>query len=119
MNQTLTATQGRQQFFDVLDKVTRTPGRLFTITRQMGSSVTIVDTEYLDGLFETLDLLTEFPKLPREIAEAKREIALGDSKSWEEVKHDLGLDKRNKKDRNDISRRVFKTSTKRSRKAGR
>lgn len=65
MNKTMTATQARKQFYDVI-KSARRPGRSIRITHRGLPEVVIMSAEEFEGWLETMDILAH----PQEAAEA-------------------------------------------------
>ena len=79
---TLTATNARQNLFDVLKRTVK--GHVpIRITSKTGDVVLLSQDDY-EGLIETLELLST-PGVSQGIAEAKRDIREGRTKSLKEI----------------------------------
>jgi len=80
---TLSATEARQDFFNILDKVGKT-NVPFTITINGVPKVVIMNAEEFDSWQETLDIMSN-PELVKGIEESKKELKAGKYSTFEEV----------------------------------
>jgi antitoxin YefM len=78
----ITATEARQRFFGLLKGAAR-GHRVYRITHSEGDAVLLSQDDY-ESLIETLELLST-PGMAKSIGRARREIALGETYSLEEV----------------------------------
>ena len=79
---TLTATEARQQFYQLLRKSVK--GHVpIKITSKNGDVVILSEEDY-EGLLETLELLS-VPGMRRSIREAKADIRVGRTKSLKDI----------------------------------
>ncbi len=79
---TLTATEARSQLFRILKRAIR--GHVpYRITCKDGAAVLISEEDY-ESFIETLELLST-PGLLKSIKQAKKEIAKGQTYSFEEI----------------------------------
>lgn len=80
---TLSATEARQDFFNILDKVGKT-NVPFTITINGVPKVVIMNAEEFDSWQETLEIMSN-PDLVKGIEESKKELKEGRYSTFEEV----------------------------------
>ena len=79
---TITATEARQQFYQLLRKSVK--GHVpVKITSKNGDAVILSEEDY-EGLLETLELLS-VPGMRRSIREAKADIRAGRTKSLKDI----------------------------------
>ncbi len=79
---TLTATQARQNLFDLLKRSVKGHAPV-KITSKNGDAVLISEEDY-EGLLETLELLS-MPGMAKSIHEAREDIKAGRTKSLKEI----------------------------------
>lgn len=72
---TLSATEARQDFFNIMDKVEKT-NVPFTITINGTPKVVIMNAEEYEGWIETLDIMSN-PELVKGIEQGKRDLREG------------------------------------------
>lgn len=80
---TLSATEARQDFFNILNKVEKT-NIPFVITNNGVPQAVIMNAEEFDSWRETLDIMSN-PELVKGIEESKKELAQGEYSTFEEV----------------------------------
>src|SRR3989304_1207628 len=80
---TLSATEARQDFFNILSKVEKTSVP-FTITINGEPKVVIMNAEEYEGWLETMDIMSN-PELVRGIDEGKKDLREGKYSTFEEV----------------------------------
>ena len=86
---TLSATEVRNNFFDVLDKVGQT-NIPYTITREGKPIAVIMNAEEYEGWIETLDIMSN-PETVKNIEESKRELAQGEYVTLDELMKEQNL----------------------------
>lgn len=79
---TLTATQARQHWFELLKKSVKGHSPV-KITSKTGDAVLVSEEDY-EGLIETLELLSS-PEMAKSLKEARADIKAGRTKSLKEV----------------------------------
>lgn len=80
---TISSTEARQNFAKVLEKVGESGAR-YTITINGRPKVTLINSEELEALQETLDILSDAEAMKR-IRVAKKELAAGESISLDDL----------------------------------
>ena len=86
---TLSATEARRDFFNILDKVGKT-NVPFTITINGVPKVVIMNAEEFDSWQETLDIMSN-PETVKNIEEAKKELARGEYITLDELMKERNL----------------------------
>ena len=86
---TISITEARKKLF-LIAKEVQTPGRSYTLTEKGRPKVTIISFEEYDSLKETIEILTEFPNLKKDMEEAERAVKTGKYKSWTTLEDLLG-----------------------------
>lgn len=87
MDKTMTATEARKQFFNVI-KSARRPGRSIRITHRGVPEVVIMSAEEYEGWEETFDIMSD-PILTKDLVRALKSKEKGIP--WEKVKKQMGL----------------------------
>lgn len=118
LNNYITATEARNNFFEFLEQVKKSPYPI-NITLKGIPEVVVMSKDDYDGWIATIETLSD-SELMESIRQSEKDIKAGRYQSWEEVKRELGLennylvaDRGNKKY---VSSRVNKASKKRSKK---
>jgi len=120
MNQTTTIsiTEARKRLFQIAKEV-QIPGRSYTFTENGKPKAVIISFEEFDSLKETIDVLTEFPDLKKDMEQVEKDIKSGDYKKYptlEEVMMEHGYILADKgKRKYDVDNKIRKKSQKRSR----
>jgi len=86
---TISITEARKKLF-LIAKEVQTPGRSYTLTEKGRPKVTIISFEEYDSLKETIEILTEFPNLKKDMEEAEKAVKTGEYKSWTTLEDLLG-----------------------------
>lgn len=73
---TLSISQARTKIFDLAEEV-QTPGRVYTFTDKGVPKVVMLSAEEYESLLETLEVMSIFPKLDRDIKAARRDFKKG------------------------------------------
>ena len=79
---TLSATQARREFFDIVKRAT-SGHRVYRIQHRKGTAVLMSEEDY-DGLVETLELLS-VPGLRESIQRSVKQVERGETLSIDEV----------------------------------
>jgi len=116
---TLPISEARKRIFDIAEDVQK-PGQYYTLTEKGRAKAVIMSAEEFDSLMETLEVMEEFPDLPKDIAQVDRDIKSGKYKSYttlEEILAKEGYVLADKaKTSYAVSGKIRKKSGKRSRK---
>ena len=80
---TISATEARKKFFDIINKVEKT-STPFTITVNGEAKAVLMNAEDFDSWKETLEIMSN-PKLVKGIEESKKELREGKYSTFEEV----------------------------------
>lgn len=81
----MSITEARKNIFDLAEK-TQTPGVYFTLTEKGKPSVVMMSSEEFESWMETLDIVTEFPNIKKELDRAEAQVRRGETVSLEELK---------------------------------
>lgn len=106
----INATDARNNFFDLLDRVKKSPYPINITVKGIPEAV-IMSKEEFDGWIATIETLSD-TELMKSIGQSEKDIEAGRYRDWEEVKKELGLG-----EKNHVSRKTLKPSRKRSQKA--
>lgn len=85
IEKTMSVTEARKRMFDLTERV-QTPGVYFTLTERGRSRAVIMSAEEFTSWAETIDILTEFPDIKKDLARAEVEARRGETVSLEEIK---------------------------------
>ena len=85
----ITITEARKRLFQIAKEV-QTPGRSYTLTEKGKPKVIIISFEEYDSLKETIEVLTEFPDLEKDMEEAEKAVKTGEYKNWTTLEDLLG-----------------------------
>ena len=83
----ITATDARNNFFDLLDQVKKGPYPINITVKGIPEAVVMSKDDY-DGWVATIETLSD-PELMEAIRQGDEDIKAGRYKSWDEVKKDL------------------------------
>jgi prevent-host-death family protein len=100
---TMSITEARKNIFDLAAK-TQTPGVYFTLTEKGKPSVVMMSSEEFESWMETLDIVTEFPNIKKELEHAEAQVRLGETVSLEKLKLAYAVPPRSLKGRTKKSR---------------
>ena len=103
----INATDARNNFFDLLDKVKKNPYPINITVKGIPEAV-IMSKEEFDGWIATIETLSD-TELMKSIRQSEKDIKAGRYRDWEEVKKELGLG-----DKNYVSGKTVKAGRKRS-----
>src|SRR3989337_4309989 len=85
----INATDARNNFFDLLDKVKKNPYPINITVKGIPEAV-IMSKEEFDGWIATIETLSD-TELMKSIRQSEKDIKAGRYRDWEEVKKELGL----------------------------
>lgn len=83
----ITATEARNNFFDLLDQVKKGPYPIHITLKGIPEAVIMSKDDY-DGWVATIETISD-PELMEAIREGDEDIKAGRYRSWEDVKKDL------------------------------
>ncbi len=86
---TISITEARKRLFQIAKEV-QIPGRSYTLTEKGKPKAIIISFEEFDSLKETIEILTEFPDLKKDIEETEKAIKSGEYKNWTTLEDLLG-----------------------------
>ena len=86
---TISITEARKRLFQIAKEV-QIPGRSYTLTEKGKPKVIIISFEEYDSLKETIEVLTEFPDLKKDMEETEKAIKTGEYKNWTTLEDLLG-----------------------------
>lgn len=89
-NSYITATDARNNFFDLLDQVKKGPYPINITVKGIPEAVVMSKEDY-EGWLATIETLSD-PELMEAIRQGDEDIKAGRYKSWDEVKKDLSKD---------------------------
>lgn len=75
MNATLTVTDARRQFFDLVEKVNL--GSYFTLTTNGSPKAVLLSSDEFEAWQETLDVLHDVPDLENDIKKVRKDMQSG------------------------------------------
>lgn len=87
---TVSATQARANFYDLIDEVA-VSGKRVGITNKGETKAVIISQEDLDSLEVTLDVMSD-SKLMEAIHQGDEDIKAGRVRDWADIKKELGLE---------------------------
>jgi len=90
VNTFVSATEARNNFFDLLERVKKGPFPI-NITIKGVPKAVIMSKEEFDGWMATIETLSD-PELMEAIRKGDEDIKAGRYSRWEDVKKELGLD---------------------------
>lgn len=102
--QTISATDARQNFYDLLEEVAA--GKKIAITNKGETRAILISQEEFDSWIATAETLSD-PELMEAIRVGDKDMKAGRYRSWDEIKKELGLD---------VSDKTTKSGRKRSKK---
>ena len=79
---TLPISEARKIIFDIAEEVQK-PNNYYTLTEKGRPKAVIMSAEDFESWAETVEVMREFPKLDRDIAEAKMDIRTGKYKKYQ------------------------------------
>ncbi len=86
---TISITEARKKLFQIAKEV-QTPGRSYALTENGKPKVIIMSLEEFESWKETVEVLTEFPNLKKDMEETERAIKTGEYKNWTTLEDLLG-----------------------------
>ena len=78
---TLSITDARKRIFDIAEDVQH-PGKYYTLTEQGKPKAIVMSADEFEGWQETLDILQQFPDLPKDIAKVDEDVRTGAYKNY-------------------------------------
>lgn len=99
----MSVTEARKRIFDLTERV-QAPGVYFTLTERGRSRAVLMSAEEFESWAETIDILTEFPDIKKDLKRAEEEFERGETVSLEEIKRFYAVPRRTLKGRAKKSR---------------
>lgn len=84
----ISITEGRKKLFKIVEEVQK-PDTYYTFTVDGKPQVVLMSKDEFDSIMETIEILSD-PNALKEIEEAEK----GEFYNWDDVKKELGLDKK-------------------------
>ncbi len=78
---TLSITDARKKIFDIAEDVQR-PGKYYTLTEQGKPKAVVISADEFESWQETLEIMEQFPDLPKDIAQVDKDIKSGAYKNY-------------------------------------
>lgn len=78
---TISATEARRRFFDILDEIQK-PAVRYIFTQRGRPRGVLMSAEEYESWLETLEVMMEIPDLAKDVAETKRDIKSGRYKNY-------------------------------------
>jgi len=78
---TISISEARKRIFEIADNV-QSPNKVYTLTSDGKPKVVIMSAEEYESWLETMEVLTEFPDIKKDIAETEEAFATGEYKNW-------------------------------------
>ena len=119
---TLSISEARKRIFDIAEEV-QNPGRYYTFTEKGRPKAVLISADEFESWQETLDILQQFPDLPKDIAKVDEDIKTGAYKNYITLEELLAKEgyvlKEKAKNKYEISNKVGSKSSKRAGKTSR
>jgi len=112
---TIPITEARRRIFEIREEL-RTPGKYYTLTEKGRPVIVMLSAEEYESIIETLQVMRDFPNLKKDIRESEREYTRGEFISLEDYLKKEGVSISYHKNKDALSRRHPKKSTKINRK---
>lgn len=87
-------SEARKNIFKIAEEVQK-PDNHYILTEKGRPKAVLMSVEEFDSLMEDLEILGN-PKIMANIKKAEEEFKKGEYQSWEEVKKELGLERKEK-----------------------
>jgi prevent-host-death family protein len=78
---TISISEARKRIFEIADNV-QSPNKVYTLTSDGKPKVVIMSAEEYESWLETMEVLTEFPDIQKDIAETEEAFDTGEYKNW-------------------------------------
>jgi len=78
---TIPISEARKRIFDIAEDVQK-PGQYYTLTEKGRAKAVVMSADEFESLMETMEVLAEFPDLPKDIAQVDRDIKSGKYKTY-------------------------------------
>ena len=78
---TISITEGRKRLFDIAEDV-QTPGHSYTLTSDGSPKVVLMSADEYESWYETMNVLSDFPDIKRDIEETKKARTSGTWRKW-------------------------------------
>jgi len=78
---TISISEARKRIFEIADNV-QSPNKVYTLTSDGKPKVVIMSAEEYESWLETMEVLTEFPDIQKDIVETEEAFDTGEYKNW-------------------------------------
>ncbi|TRZ52446.1 type II toxin-antitoxin system Phd/YefM family antitoxin [bacterium] len=78
---TISLSEARKRIFEIADSV-QSPNKVYTLTSDGKPKVVIMSAEEYESWLETMEVLTEFPDIQKDIMETEEAFNTGEYKNW-------------------------------------
>lgn len=89
---TISISEARKRIFELAEEVQK-PDTYYILTEKGRSKAVLMSAEEFDSIMETIDILSD-PVILDSIKKAEEEYRKGEYKTWDELKIELGMDKK-------------------------
>lgn len=114
MKHTISISEARKRIFEIAEEVQQ-PDTHYVLTENGKPKAVILSAEEFESLWETIEVLQEFPNLDKDIAEAEAEYKRGEYVTLEELLAKQGYVLADKgKQQYGVSRRHSKKNSKKT-----
>lgn len=78
---TISISEARKRIFEIADNV-QSPNKVYTLTSDGKPKVVIMSAEEYESWLETMEVLSEFPDIKKDITETEEAFRTGEYKNW-------------------------------------
>jgi prevent-host-death family protein len=78
---TISISEARKRIFEIADNV-QSPNKVYTLTSDGKPKAVIMSAEEYESWLETMEVLSEFPDIKKDIAETEKAFSTGEYKNW-------------------------------------
>jgi len=78
---TISISEARKRIFEIADNV-QSPNKVYTLTSDGKPKAVLMSAEEYESWLETMEVLSEFPDIKKDIAETEKAFSTGEYKNW-------------------------------------
>jgi prevent-host-death family protein len=78
---TISISEARKRIFEIADNV-QAPNKVYTLTSDGKPKVVLMSAEEYESWLETMEVLSEFPDIKKDIKETEEAFNTGEYKNW-------------------------------------
>ena len=78
---TISISEARKRIFEIADEV-QAPNKVYTLTSDGKPKVVLMSAEEYESWLETMEVLSEFPDIKKDIKETEEAFSTGEYKNW-------------------------------------